>query len=123
MVLGIETRNGDVGLKPVVVDLDGTLLKSDILLETFSRFVTRHPFRCLYPLGWLMSGGKCRLKAKLVEHSDLDVSSLPYNGAVLAWVRAEKARGRKLVLATASHQSLANRIADHLGIFDDVLAT
>jgi hypothetical protein len=119
----LKLCNLNIGLKPLVVDLDGTVLKSDLLLETFSRFVTRHPSRFLYPIGWLVSGGKCRLKAMLSQETDIDVTTLPYNLAVLEWIKAEKARGRVLVLATASYKSIAERVAEHLSIFDEVLAT
>lgn len=107
---------------PLVVDLDGTLLRSDLLLETGVAFVRSAPLSALRPLGWL-AGGKAALKEQLARATDIDVAVLPYDDTVLAWLAAEKRGGRRLVLATASHRLLADRVAAHLGLFDEVLAT
>lgn len=108
---------------PLCVDLDGTLLDSDLLVEAGLAFVRANPLRALAPVGWLASGGKIGLKARIASEVDLDVSCLPYNQAVLAVIEAEKAKGRQIVLATASHVSYARRIAEHLQVFDRVLGT
>lgn len=107
---------------PLVVDLDGTLLRSDLLLETGMAFVRGQPLAALKPLGWLVRG-KAALKEELARATDIDVSVLPYDDALVARLAAEKRGGRSLVLATASHRLLAGRIAAHLGLFDEVLAT
>jgi 4-hydroxybenzoate polyprenyltransferase/phosphoserine phosphatase len=109
-------------LPPLVVDLDGTLLHSDMLLETGLQFLRQQPWQALRPLRWLLAG-KVRLKQELAQRSAIDVTTLPYNQAVLALLQAERARGRRIVLATASHMLLARRIADHLQLFDEVLAS
>lgn len=109
--------------KPLVVDLDGTLLKSDMLLETGLAFLRKQPARFYLPLLWLLRGGKAGLKANLAEEVHVDVANLPFNESVLAWLREEKLRGRSLVLATATHRIYAEKIGEHLGLFDRVLAT
>lgn len=109
--------------KPLVVDLDGTLLKSDMLLETGFAFLRKRPLRFYQPLLWLLRGGKAHLKANLAEHVFVEVANLPFNQAVLEWLREEKAQGRSLILATATHRSYAEQIGAHLGLFDQVLAT
>lgn len=109
--------------KPLIVDLDGTLLRTDLLVETANALFSKHPFQCWRPFGWLLKGGKAHLKARLAHAAECDVANLPYNQKVLAWLASEKAVGRKLVLATASHKSLADAVARYLGIFDDVIAT
>ena len=109
--------------KPLVVDLDGTLLKSDMLLETALAFVRKRPTRFYLPLLWLLRGGKAQLKANLAEDVHIDVANLPFNEAVLEWLREEKSQGRSLVLATATHRIYAEKIGEHLGLFDRVLAT
>lgn len=109
--------------KPLVVDLDGTLLKSDMLLETGLAFLHKQPLRFYLPLLWLLRGGKLQLKANLAENVFVDVANLPFNRTVLEWLHEEKAQGRTLILATATHQSYAEQIAAHLAIFDRVLAT
>lgn len=107
---------------PLVVDLDGTLIKTDLLFETANRFVTRHPFQAPRLAAWLASG-KSVLKTRLAEACDIDAAALPYNESLITWLREQKAQGRRLVLATASHRRLAEAVARHLGFFDDVLAT
>ena len=107
---------------PLVVDLDGTLLRSDLLLETGLAFVRHRPFKALRLFKWLVKG-KAALKANLARAVDIDVTVLPYHPAVLDLVNSARKSGRKVVLATASHISLAERIAEHLGIFDQVLAS
>jgi 4-hydroxybenzoate polyprenyltransferase/phosphoglycolate phosphatase-like HAD superfamily hydrolase len=107
---------------PLVVDLDGTLLKSDMLLELGMAFVRHHPLRFLQPPRWLMQG-KAALKENLSKAAHIDVSVLPYDAAVIELIKAAKAAERPVVLATASHQIVAEQIADHLQLFDRVLAT
>ena len=106
----------------LVVDLDGTLLKTDLLIETASQFLIDHPWHFYKLILWLAEG-RSALKSHLAQASKIDVASLPYNDELLTWLRTEKTQGRSIVLATASHQALADKIAAHLGLFDDVLAT
>lgn len=107
---------------PLVVDLDGTLLRSDLLLETGMAFVRNQPHCLLRPLAWLTKG-KAVLKEKLALATDIDVSILPYDPYVIELIEAERSKGRRIVLATASHHTLADRIAAHLQLFDQVLAS
>ncbi|SAK70565.1 Decaprenyl-phosphate phosphoribosyltransferase [Caballeronia hypogeia] len=109
--------------KPIVVDLDGTLIHSDILVESGFAFLRSFPQKFYQPLQWLSSGGKPALKTKLAERVNIDVTTLPYNTQVIAWLEEMRAAGRRIVLATASHESFAHRIAEHLGIFERVFAT
>ncbi|KWR74833.1 MULTISPECIES: UbiA family prenyltransferase [Pseudomonas] len=107
---------------PLVIDLDGTLIHSDLLLESGLSYLKRHPLKAFSPIGWL-AGGKANLKSRLAGVAPLDVSVLPYNEAVLDLIRREKQGGRRIVLATASHRSYAEQVAEHLGLFDQVLAS
>jgi 4-hydroxybenzoate polyprenyltransferase len=109
--------------KPLVVDLDGTLIRSDMLIESGFSFVKSKPHLFYRPLTWLVRGGKTTVKALLAESADIDVAVLPYDPVVVEWLRSERARGRSLVLATASHERYARAIADHLGFFDKIFAT
>lgn len=108
--------------RPLVVDLDGTLIRTDMLVESASQFLIQNPLQFFKPLMWLLRG-KAALKAELAKRVQLDVSALPYNTDVLDWLRVEKQSGRRLVLATASHRALAEQVAQHLHLFDEVLAT
>jgi len=107
---------------PLVIDLDGTLLRSDLLLETGLVFLRDQPHRFLAPLQWLMRG-KAALKHELAYATDLDVSVLPYDKTVIDFIETERKRGRHVVLATASHRRLADQVAEHLRLFDKVIAT
>lgn len=108
--------------RPLVVDLDGTLLNSDMLLETGLAYLRQFPWKFFKPFLWLLKG-KAHLKSRLAHATDLDVSVLPYNPDVIALIQSVRAQGRRVVLATATHHLLARKIADHLNLFDDVLAT
>ena len=108
--------------RPLVVDLDGTLIRTDMLVESASQFLIQHPFQFLKPLLWLLRS-KTTLKTELAKRVQIEVSALPYNAEVLDWLRAEKQTGRRIVLATASHRMIAEQVAQHLQLFDEVLAT
>lgn len=109
--------------KPLVVDLDGTLIRSDVLVETGFAFFARAPHRFYQPVLWLLKSGKAGLKRTLAERTNLDVAALPYDASVLQWLTEERAAGRSIVLATATHERYASAIAAHLGLFDKTMAT
>lgn len=106
----------------LVVDLDGTLVNSDLLVESLFLFLRRHPLRILEVLAWLF-GGKAHFKRRLADSVVPDVGSLPYNTSLLTWLEARKRGGATLILATASDKRIAQAVAEHLGIFDEVLGT
>jgi 4-hydroxybenzoate polyprenyltransferase/phosphoserine phosphatase len=107
---------------PLVVDLDGTLLRSDLLVETGLRFLREHPHRFWQPLVWLFAG-KAALKDRLAATTAIEADLLPYNADVILAIRDARSQGRRVVLATASHRTWAVQVAEHLGLFDEVLAT
>jgi 4-hydroxybenzoate polyprenyltransferase/phosphoserine phosphatase len=107
---------------PLCVDLDGTLVNTDMLIESALHAAHRRPLDLLALPFWLMKG-RSMLKAKLAEGAELDVSTLPYNEELLTHLRAEQARGRRLVLVTASDRRLAEAIANHVGLFDEIIAS
>lgn len=107
---------------PLVVDLDGTLLRSDLLMETAMAFGRSRPLQFFRVFHWLYKG-KAALKEGLALNTDIDVSVLPYDPNVIELIEAQRATGRMVVLATAAHESLAQRIAEHLNLFDLVLAS
>ena len=109
-------------LRPLVVDLDGTLIKTDLLFETASQFVLTQPWNIGKLLGWLLQG-KSMLKDHLAQNTFIDAAALPYNAELLTWLKQQKAQGRHIVLATASHRLLADQVAKHIQLFDEVLAT
>jgi phosphoserine phosphatase len=107
---------------PLVVDLDGTLIKTDLLVESTNELLVANPLNAFKLISWIQ-GGRASLKSHLAEMSQIDSASLPYNKALVAWLDQQKALGRHIILATASHKLLADKVADHLGLFDEVLAT
>ncbi len=108
--------------RPLCVDLDGTLTRSDLLVESLFGLLRIKPWAVfLLPL-WSLRG-KAYLKHRIARDVDVDVAMLPYNDALLAHLRDLHASGRVLVLATATHAKYANGVAAHLRIFDDTLAT
>jgi 4-hydroxybenzoate polyprenyltransferase/phosphoserine phosphatase len=108
--------------KPLIVDLDGTLIRTDLLYESLVRVITQEPWLLLWVPFWFLLG-KHKLKEELARRSDINVGLLPYNAAVLEYLQWEKARGRRLVLCTGSNVKYADQIAAHLGLFSEVLAS
>lgn len=107
---------------PLCVDLDGTLIGADLLFESLVRCLRNHPLLCLlYPF-WLLRG-KAYFKRQLALRQTVDPATLPYNNEFVDWLRQERKRGRSLILCTASDELLARNIADHLGLFDEVIGS
>lgn len=111
-----------MSLLPLVVDLDGTLIRTDMLHESALRTLRDRPWDAVRIPYWL-SQGKAVLKQRLAQSAGFDASSLPYAPDLLAWLKLQKTQGRQLVLCTASDMSIAKAIAAHLDIFDTVMAS
>jgi 4-hydroxybenzoate polyprenyltransferase len=124
--LAAETA-GAVGpvLRPGValcVDLDGTLVKSDTLLDTVLVVTRQRPLELLHVPGWIAQG-RAAFKRHLTALVALDVEHLPYNRPLLEYLRQQYGEGRAIYLATAADRELAERVAAYLGIFAGVLAS
>lgn len=104
------------------VDLDGTLLRTDLLWESLSSAVRFSPFGAARGVAQL-ADGRAALKQTLARVSTIDATVLPYREPLLDWVKAEAARGRRVYLATASDEVLAERVADHLKFFSGFIAS
>lgn len=107
---------------PLCVDLDGTLVKSDTLLDTVVVLARQHPRALVSFPGWV-AHGKAAFKRKVTELVQIDVVHLPYNQPLLEYLREQYAGGREIYLATGADTLLAERVAAHLGIFRGVLAS
>ncbi len=103
----------------LVVDLDGTLLRSDMLYESFWSAFSQD-WSVVFRSAARLSAGRAQLKRYLADVSDVDVSLLPYNSDVIEYIARWRSAGGQTALVTATDQALANRIAAHLGVFDDV---
>jgi 4-hydroxybenzoate polyprenyltransferase len=107
---------------PMAVDLDGTLIKTDLLHESLLALARTHPLMLFLVPFWLLKG-KAWLKDQIARRTSIDARLLPYNQELLSWLREQHAQGRKLYLATASHEIFAHQVADFLGIFEGVVAS
>ncbi|MEI8287978.1 MAG: apolipoprotein N-acyltransferase [Verrucomicrobiota bacterium] len=107
---------------PLVVDLDGTLIRTDMMWESLSRRLRRNPLALFQILFW-WTRGRAHLKQELAERVQIDPTTLPYHQRFIAWLQEEKKTGRKIILATASDFKMAQPVADHTGLFDEVLAS
>ena len=107
---------------PLCVDLDGTLLKSDVLLESFVAALRHAPWILFVAPFWLLRG-RAHLKRQLALRGAFDVATLPYDETFLARLRQDRAGGRRIWLATAADATVAERIAAYLGCFDGTIAS
>lgn len=108
--------------RPLCVDMDGTLLATDILWESLLMLLKKKPWSfALLPL-WLLRG-KAVLKHQLAQQVKLNPATLPYRDTVISYLEKEKDSGREIILATASDQQVADSIAEHLGVFSAVIAS
>lgn len=107
---------------PLVVDLDGTLVATDTLWESVVLAVRNAPLACP-GLALSLLSGKAGFKAALAGRVLPDASTLPYREPVLAYIRSARASGRAVYLVTAADQRIADRVAEHLGVFDEAIGT
>ena len=108
--------------RPLVVDLDNSLIRTDLLYEAGFAYLGEHPAGIL-PLVSRLFAGKAAVKDHLATHVDIDASLLPYNDDVLALIHAARAQGRPVHLASASPAKFVHAVAAHLGLFDGVHAS
>lgn len=119
IVSAVGVQEGNL---PLCVDLDGTLLKTDLLHEMFIKLLMQNPLGGVGAVLALRNGIPA-FKKSVADQVSFDPSLLPYREEVLDYLSAEKERGRPVVLITASHQAFANKVAEYLGFFDEVFAT
>src|ERR1700723_149277 len=115
--MSVQKTGPEVSRRPLCVDLDGTLVKSDTLMDSLVVLARSRPLDLLRLPQWLLRG-KAAVKAEVGARVSLDVSHLPYNRALLEYLETERGEGRRLYLATGADRAMAQRIADYLGIFD-----
>lgn len=112
----------DVWPDHLYVDLDGTLIRTDVFGESIIKFVKLNPLNLLRFAIWL-TRGRAYAKDRVAQTVDLDIAHLPYESPLVDYLRAAKQQGRRLVLATASHRKYAVEVAEHVGLFDDVIGS
>jgi 4-hydroxybenzoate polyprenyltransferase len=107
---------------PLVVDLDGTLLRTHSLIESIFPLVRMKPWSLLQlPFWWLR--GRAYFKHRVAAAAMPDIHSLPYRTELVEFLRDQKRLGRSLILATGADEKLATEINRELGLFDEVMAS
>lgn len=106
----------------IYVDLDGTLIRTDLLFESTILLLKRNVFYIFLLPVWLAKG-RAHLKNEIASRVAISPETLPYNHEVLTYLDKKKKDGHRLLLATASNFRYAESVAEHLDIFDGVLAS
>ncbi len=107
---------------PLCVDMDGTLLRINSLHEAAFAAVLAD-WRTLFRLASWLAAGRARLKQELALRWQFVAAQLPYSDGLLRMLEQEHAHGRRIVLATAADRQVADAVAQHLGVFDEVIAS
>ena len=107
---------------PLCVKLEDTLILTNPLFESLLLLVKRNPLFLLRTLLWLFRG-LAVLKAEVASRVSLDPNFIPYDHELIAWLKAERTAGRTIWLCADSNELPAARIAQHLRLFDGVLAS
>jgi phosphoserine phosphatase len=108
---------------PLAVDMDGTLILTDMSWVSFSKVIARRPWTLPGMLLKELTGQRAKWKRDLAERLVFDPSKLEYHVEFLDWLTGEHAKGRRMVLATASDRIVAEQVAGHIGLFSDVMAS
>lgn len=108
--------------RPLCVDLDGTLVSTDTLQEAVVLLLRRQPWTILFLPFWLLRG-RAGFKRAISERVSLKAAALPYRRDLVDFLQAGADAGRRVVLATAADRDIADAVAKHLGLFDEVLAS
>ncbi|HEY7991721.1 MAG TPA: haloacid dehalogenase-like hydrolase [Stellaceae bacterium] len=113
----------DTASEPVLcVDLDGTLARGDTMVRAGRRLLVRKPW--LAPrLAWWNLRGRGHLKDQIARRAAFDAASLLYHQGLLRWLREEKTRGRRIIIASGADRRVVTAVARHLGLFDDIVAS
>jgi phosphoserine phosphatase len=109
-------------LLPVCIDLDGTLIQTDVLLESLLIYVKKFPWKSVLLLYWLIQG-RALLKKKVADEIDLDILSLPVNQKIIDLILSYRKKGHKIYLVTAAAEKYGYAVAKHFSFFDEVLTS
>lgn len=107
-------------IPPLVVDLDGTLVNTDLFFESAIWYIRQNPLRFFQMCWWFFTKGRAELKIQIEQRVPLQVAYLPFNQNTIKWLRNEKEGGRELVLVTGASQKYAEQVAEHLNLFSHV---
>lgn len=109
---------------PLVVDLDGTLLKTELPWESFLAVLVSRPLGLIKILTHrVLHGNRVSLKRNLEKHAALELKTLPLSESFLNFLKSEKSKGRTLFLCTGSTQSYADRISQNIPLFKEAFGS
>ncbi len=114
--------NDSQNLRPLFVDLDGTLVSTDTLWESCLLFIKKHPIQISKLIIWLFHG-KAYFKEKLALKVLPNAELLPYNAEVIEYISKAKASKRNIYLITAANQRIADSISKFHNIFDATIGS
>lgn len=109
-------------LPPLCVDLDGTLIRTNSIIDAGVMAIKRNPLR-IFPLFVAATKGRAHVKEKIGIYTTHEQLHFVYNTPLIAWLKEQKSRGRKLILATASDTHIATFVANHLALFEEIIAS
>lgn len=107
---------------PLFVDLDGTLIKTDLLTESMLALIKESPWIVFSMFVWLFAG-KARFKAEIARRVKLNIETLPLQMQLVEYLKSEASGGRDIYLATAADRQLAEPVGQRLGLFKAVIAS
>ncbi len=111
--MNLEVKRIEPKVPPLVVDLDGTLIRTDLLVESAFAYLGANPLR-IVSLPSALSRGKAQLKAQIAGETAIDAAHLPYDDRVLSLIRDARTAGQPVYLASASNERYVWDVADHL---------
>jgi hypothetical protein len=107
----------------LAVDLDGTLCRIDTLFAALKVLLRRQPWQIVPVFFWWLLKGRAHCKQEIARRAQPVLADLPFHRDLIAWLQQRRAEGTRLVLATGCDQRIAQTIADHVGLFEAVLAS
>lgn len=111
------------GIKiPLFVDLDGTLIYSDLLYESFLCLIRKNFVYLFIAPFWLL-GGKANFKYQIARRTEVKVNLLPYNRELLVYLEEQSESGRSVILISASNEKFVEQVADYIGLFDQAIGS
>ncbi|MGN6306034.1 MAG: UbiA family prenyltransferase [Mesorhizobium sp.] len=107
---------------PLVLDLDGTVVRGNLLVETALAFLKANPLKIFMVLMWLLQG-RAVLKHQLAARARVDVESLPLNHELVAYAAEQAGKGRRIFIATAANRAIAEKVAQRIPFVSGVIAS
>jgi len=109
-------------LRPLCVDLDGTLVESDTMEHLIASFLRSHFWQSWKLLFWL-ADGRAQFKRHLAHSAALNVEKLPVHPEFMKFLEAEHARGRNLVLVSAADEKVVRQVAGYFKLFTGAIGS